>query len=104
MHLGTNQMTVGIGDDVALAPVDLLARIIPCGPPLSVVLTDWLSITPADGLASRPSRSRGMLDQQEIDLLPQTLRLPGVEIALHGRTVGKIARQQTPWTGCPQNL
>jgi len=25
-------------------------------PPLSVILTDWLSITPAVGLASRPTR------------------------------------------------
>ncbi|KMS60023.1 hypothetical protein V474_08935 [Novosphingobium barchaimii LL02] len=30
----------------------------PQGPPLSVVFTDWLSITPALGEASRPSISR----------------------------------------------
>ena len=29
--------------------------------PLSVVLTDWLLMTPADGLASRPSRSRAAM-------------------------------------------
>src|ERR1700720_2555099 len=30
----------------------------PRGPPLSVVLTDWLSMIPAEGLASRPAASR----------------------------------------------
>jgi len=30
----------------------------PRGPPASVVFTDWLSITPAVGLASRPTVSR----------------------------------------------
>jgi hypothetical protein len=30
----------------------------PRGPPLSVALTDWLSMTPADGLGSRPAGSR----------------------------------------------
>jgi hypothetical protein len=33
----------------------------PRGPPASVVLTDWLSITPAVGLASRPSASRASM-------------------------------------------
>jgi hypothetical protein len=28
------------------------------GPPLSIVLTDWLSMTPAEGLAPRPAASR----------------------------------------------
>ena len=30
-------------------------------PPLSVGFTDWLSITPADGLASRPAASRAAM-------------------------------------------
>jgi hypothetical protein len=55
MHAQADQMAVGVGDDVALAALHLLAGI---GPPLSVVLTDWLSMTPALGLASRPCLSR----------------------------------------------
>ena len=53
-----DEVAAGIGQDVALATLDLLARIIAANPPLSVVLTLWLSITPALGEASRPSTSR----------------------------------------------
>jgi len=53
-----DEVAAGIGQDVALATLDLLARIIAANPPLSVVLTLWLSITPALGEASRPSISR----------------------------------------------
>jgi len=49
MHDESDQISLGIGDDVASKPL---------GPPLSVVFTDWLSITPAVGLASRPAASR----------------------------------------------
>jgi hypothetical protein len=41
-------MTFGIGDDVALTA-------------LSVVFTDWLSMTPAVGLAARPALSRAAI-------------------------------------------
>src|SRR5207244_13339337 len=41
-----------------LASVHLLARIIAARPPFSVVLTLWLSITPALGLSSRPAAWR----------------------------------------------
>jgi hypothetical protein len=60
LHIGTmngeaDQQTDGIGHNVALATLDPFARIIAATPPLSVVLTLWLSITPAVGLAERPS-------------------------------------------------
>ena len=44
-----------------LRPLTNLPASNPRGPPLSVVFTDWLSITPADGLASRPSASRARM-------------------------------------------
>ncbi|AQS85465.1 hypothetical protein A0U92_12500 [Acetobacter aceti] len=43
---------------MALATFDLLSSVITANSPLSVVFTDWLSITPALGEASRPSISR----------------------------------------------
>ena len=52
------QMALRVGDDVALAALDLLAGIKAAGPPASVVFTDWLSMTPAEGLASQPAFSR----------------------------------------------
>ena len=47
-----------IDADMALAPVDLLAGVVPADPPFSVVFTLWLSRIAAVGLASRPSCSR----------------------------------------------
>jgi len=48
-----------------------------------VVLTDWLSITPAEGPGFSASPLPGMLDQQEIDPFPQTLGNRPVMAALH---------------------
>src|SRR5712691_3558644 len=50
-----------VDDDVALAAPHLLARIPAARPPLSVVLTLWLSMMAADGLASRPAASRAAM-------------------------------------------
>ena len=47
-----------IDDDVPLAPVDLLARVISPRPPFSVVLTGWLSITAAEGVGFLPAATR----------------------------------------------
>ena len=56
VHDESYQVALGVGNDVALAALDLLS----CAP-LSVVFTDWLSITPAVGLASRPAASRAAI-------------------------------------------
>ncbi len=51
-----------IDEDMALAALDLLARVIPRrierGPPFTAPLTLWLSMMAALGLASRPACSR----------------------------------------------
>ena len=44
-----------------LRPLIFLPASNPRGPPLSVVFADWLSMTPAVGLASRPSFSRAAM-------------------------------------------
>src|SRR4029077_231514 len=96
VYLRANQMTVGIGNDVALAPVDLLARVIP----LRTAAFRGLDRLTVD----HPSRRAGvatitlpsLLDQQEIDLFPQPFGLPRVKVTLHRRPLRKIARQQTP--------
>jgi hypothetical protein len=49
---------VGVDESVPFAAIHLLAGIIADGPPASAVLALWLSSTVADGLASRPTRSR----------------------------------------------
>src|SRR5271165_4861495 len=104
VHLRANQMTAGIGNDVALAPVDLLARVIS---PRAAAFRglDRLTIDHPcrrAGFAAIPLPS--MLDQQEIDLFPQPFRLPRIKVTLHCRPLGKIAWQETPRTRRPQNV
>jgi len=53
------QAPIGVGQDVPLAARGLLARVVAArAPSWSAVRTDWLSMIAADGLASRPARSR----------------------------------------------
>ena len=61
MRLEHEAAHVGVDQRVALALLDLLARIVAAGPPASVVLTLWLSIIAPLGLASRPTRSRSAM-------------------------------------------
>jgi hypothetical protein len=48
----------GIHNQMALATFDLFTPIVASYAPFSVVLTDWLSMLPALGVASRPSFCR----------------------------------------------
>jgi hypothetical protein len=45
-----------------LRPFTFFSAAYPRGPPASVVFTDCLSMMPADGLASRPSASRMVIN------------------------------------------
>src|SRR6266436_5831214 len=104
VHLRANQMTAGIGNDVALAPVDPLARVIS---PRTAAFRglDRLTVDhPCRRAGFAPLPFASLLDQQEIDLFPQPLRLPRIKVTLHRRPLRKIARQQTPRTRRPQNV
>src|SRR5271169_4355149 len=65
-----------------LRPLIFLPASKPRGPPLSVVLTDWLSITPAEGLASRPARSRACCGhgQWQIEVVKRSDRSAGFSV------------------------
>lgn len=62
MDHDVQEQAEGIDEDVALAARDLLARVVPLridrGPPFCAALALWLSMMAAEGLASRPHRSR----------------------------------------------
>jgi hypothetical protein len=60
MHHETNEVCVSV-TIWRLRPLIFLPASNPRGPPLSVVFADWLSMTPAVGLASRPSFSRAAM-------------------------------------------
>jgi hypothetical protein len=55
VHLGASRACRQVW---RLRPLTFFPASYPRGPPASVVFTLWLSITAADGLASRPDRSR----------------------------------------------
>jgi hypothetical protein len=57
----TKQKAGGIDPDMAFAALDLLGGIVAARPPFSVVLTLWVSMMTAVGLASRPSVSRSVM-------------------------------------------
>jgi hypothetical protein len=47
-----------VDQQMPLAPLDFLARVVPPRPPFSAVLTDWLSIMPTEGVGFFPAFRR----------------------------------------------
>src|ERR1700726_1024782 len=62
-----------------LRPLIFLAASYPRGPPLSVVLTDWVSMTPAHGAPLGARRFACLQQQLKIDLLEHAAVSPIVE-------------------------
>ena len=58
-----DQQSAGVGEDVSLAALDLLAGVEAARTTRLGGLTDRLSITPADGLASRPATSSACINR-----------------------------------------
>ena len=58
MGLQLERPAVGVDQCMALAALDLLATVVAAGAAGLGSLVLWLSITAAEGLASRPVRSR----------------------------------------------
>ena len=54
MHHDGQDQPQRVDDDVPLATLDLLARVVTSAPPFSVVLTLWLSMIAAEGVGLRP--------------------------------------------------
>lgn len=63
VDLYEDQEAARIGDDVTLAPFELLARVKAAIPPVSVVLALWLSMLPAVSWASFPSIWRAAISR-----------------------------------------
>ena len=61
LHHGGPHQTQRIHQEVAFAPLYLLAGVIATDPPFSVVFTDGLSRMAAEGVGSLPSRTRSLV-------------------------------------------
>ena len=58
MYDNRNNQAERIDDNVPFPAVDLLSRVVAVHPPFSVVFTDWLSMTAADGVDCLPAARR----------------------------------------------
>ncbi len=58
MHNERQDQTQRVNDQMPLTPLDFLARVMTTVPPFSAVLTDWLSMMPADGVGFLPAFRR----------------------------------------------
>jgi hypothetical protein len=104
MDQGGDQQTAGVGEDVALAALDLLARVIPARP-AAFSGFDALAVNHSGarrGLA--PRRLPAGHQQQMIDRGPKAAVAPGVEIALNRRHWREVSWQHPPGLPATQNV
>src|SRR5271169_6959591 len=90
MHLQTNEMSRRIGNDVPLAPLDLLARIITAR---TATFRGFYRLTVDDtrGRARLPTLVLARHDDERVvDRQPRPITRPRVEIPLHGRVRRKL--------------
>src|SRR5215472_13534652 len=96
MDPGRDQMSSGIRDDVALAAFDLLAGVKTARSTAFRCLGRLAVDHPGRWAGLAAGAFARLLQQQEIDRLPQSRSLPGVEVVLHCRALREIVRQQSP--------
>src|SRR5262249_46452152 len=98
------QQALRIGNDVALAPFDALEHVKTTRAAAFCGLRA-LGVTDAAGVnGSAPDPYSGALDEREIDLMPEPLVAPGIEIVLNSRPRRKIPRQQSPLATAGQHV
>src|SRR3569833_2103403 len=104
MNIGGQQKTVGVGHDMALAPMEALASIESAwsaglGRRGGLAIDDGSS---RFGLSSQlPAR---FANQSLGDLLPPARVAPSVEIALHRRVWRELLRQGAPLAAARQDI
>src|SRR4051812_31133942 len=86
-----------------LRPFTFLPASKPRGPPLSVVLTDWLSSTAALGEASRPTRSRSAMTRRwfMVSNKPVSRHCPNQRYTV---VLGGKSLEQSPSPPAPQHV
>ena len=99
-----DQIAIGIGDDMALAALDLLARIIA---PYSAAFRglDALAVDHTGaGRGLAVLRNPRILHEAMIDPLPCNIVAPPIEPALHGGWWRKARAQHPPWQPAPKKI
>jgi hypothetical protein len=98
-----------VDQGVDFAALDLLAGVVTdllvITAPFFADLTDWLSRTAAEGLASRPSRSRKAMCSSAADRPPDTITLELKKDVVDSRAWRKaVTRQVTLWAAGAQQM
>src|ERR1700704_1588668 len=104
MHLQTNEMSRRIGNDVPLAPLDLLARIITAR---TATFRGFYRLTVDDtcGRARLPTLVLARHDDERVvDRHPRPITRPRVKIPLHGRVRRKLFWKLPPLATCRSNV
>ena len=87
-----------------LRPLIFLPASYPRGPPASVVLTLWVSMTAAVGPASRPTRSTIARHQLMVQALPCSVITKAGEPAIRRLVRWEMLRQHAPGTAAAQHV
>src|SRR5436305_4519013 len=108
MNDRVQQQTQRIYEKVALLALDLLARIIArridTGPPFSALLTLWLSMMAAVGLASRSPPLTALHIKRVMNAIERPVVAPQVEIVVHRAAWRQVFRDRPPLASRAQNI
>jgi len=104
VHPHCEQQTLGVGDDMALTPLDALAGV---DPARAAALGGRHALT-VDNTGRRHRIASqtlpGARHQNGIEPIPGAVVAPPVEVPLHRRARRKLARQGAPLTAAPQDI
>src|SRR5438128_8110371 len=104
VHAHREQEPLGVGDDMALAPLDAFAGVNPARA-AAFGRRHALAVDNAGaGCEVSALLVAGPSDQPGIDPVPGAVVAPAIEIALHRRARGKVTRQRAPLTPGPQQI
>jgi len=96
MHHDGEDQADGVDNDMSLAAVDFLARVVAADPPFSVVLTLWLSMIAALGVASRPAATRTSSRSESVNLLPDPRQPEAPKVTVNGAPRRELPGEHAP--------
>src|SRR3954463_7995022 len=111
MDDGLEQQALGVDQDMTLLAPDLLAAVIArrvnAAPPFSALLTLWLSMIAALGLASRPANSRHATSchiERVVNAPERAVVVPSVEVVVQGAARRQVLGDRGPLAARAQDI